>query len=285
MDEFKIVNFGEGFKLEIVKTIPDVKGADLQGFLYHNGELVVDNVVKKYKTVKGLTNFFKNKVMVEYIKNNANKVFTIKYFREENSINEFVTAYMDANTINWGEVIDVIGILRAYGYIIPEKHDRDYDAEEWQEWMEVVNDIGAEILKRLKSHGFGADRNTSNRDGHVKTPRHPNCYNLIFTRYPWTSAYKIIKSVMSFLSISGMDFFAGQNYSEFKNKDPEAYEFILALREYLKDINVEMHVIVSNTGFRKASLDFVQYMNEHKYELQAKYKKRSPINYDNHGRL
>jgi len=277
MNEFKMVNLGNGFKVEPVRGLPNSKGADIQGFLYLNGELVLDNIEKKYKTVKGLINFFKTKVVPEYIENNANKVFTIKYFRAENSISEFITAYLSANTIFWGQVIDVIAILKAYGYTIPEKKDKGYDSEEDQEWMTIINEVSREMLKRIKKLGFGADQNTSNRDGHDKTPRHFKCHNLIFTRYPWTSGYKIIKSVNSFLSISGMNFFAGQNYSEFQNKDPEAYEFVRALREYLKDIHVEMHTITSSTGFRRAALDFIEYMDEHKDALHAKYKKKSPI--------
>lgn len=275
------IDLGNGFSYEVIETVPDNNGCSLEGFLYYLNDILVGYKSKRlYKSEKSLCKHMKNVVLPEYINDHGGAVYSIRYFLEDNVVYEFVKEFLLNNKITWGSTLDIIEVLESAGYYLPKHGEKGFTVDELNLYISVVNQVSLEMLKHLKSFGFGADRNMSVTKDHVVKEKYgKGCSNIIYTRYPWTAGYKMIKTVMSFLSISSHNFLAGQDTSEFKTKDPEAYEFLDALTEYLKDVNVEANNVVSETGFRAAAIDFVSYMDDNSSELCAKYKLKSPVNY------
>lgn len=273
------INLGLGLTIEVIETIPDTNGNNLSGYLYYLGT-PLEGVDEQplFKTYKELEDHFSYIVLPAYIKSNGN-FYSIKFFKEENSIYEFVRKYIMGNKINWGQTLNIIEIIEPYGYYMPKSTDKGFNVDELNEYRDIVTDISREFVRQLNMFGFGADRNTSNLHNHPVKEKVKGCMNLVFTRYPWTSAYKIIKTVKSFLSISGRNFFAQQDIRKFKNEDPESYEFVNVIIETLKDVHLDCNNVSINTGFEKAAMNFIEHIDTNSDYLHNKYSKKRPVNY------
>jgi hypothetical protein len=272
-------DLGLGLVVEIVETIPDENGNNLGGYLYYLGK-PLEGIEEQplFKEVEEVVDHFRNVVIPDYIKSNGN-FYSIKYFKEENSVYEFCRSYLTTNKINWGQTIDVIEVLEKQGYFMPKHSDKGFNVDEYIEYTDIVTDISREMVKHLKMFGFGADRNTNNLVGHDIKEKHKKCMNLIFTRYPWSSAYKIIKTVKGFLSISGKNFFSGQDLEKFEKEDPSTYEFVRTVIETFKDTHIGTSKTVLDVGFEKANMDFIEHMDLNADKLHTKYKKKRPKGY------
>ena len=273
------IDLGLGLVIEVIETIPDKDDNNLRGYLYYLGK-PLEGIEEQplFKTYKEIEEHFSFAVLPAYINSNGN-FYSIRFFKEENSIREFVKAYLIKNKINWGQTLDIIEILESCNYYIPKSTDKGFNVDELNEYRSIVTDISREFVNHLKMFGFGADRNTSNLHNHPIKEKAAGCMNLVFTRYPWTSAYKIIKTVKSFLSISGRNFFAEQDIRKFENEDPESYEFVNVVVETLKDVHTECSAIDINTGFEKAAMDFIEHIDFNSDYLHDKYSKKRPAGY------
>lgn len=277
------INLGVGFTVVVIETIPDDNGNNLEGFLHYLNE-PVDGIDPQplFKTIKDLENHFRTVVLSAYIEANNGDVYSIKYFQEENSIYEFVRDYFSNNKVNWGQYLDVISILSEAGYHMPKHNDKGFTYNELEFYKKTVKSISLEFKKHLVVFGFGADRDSRNMNDYedfkkeIEEAYVDGTMNIVFTRFPWTSAYKINATIRSFISISGKNFFAKQKIETFKKFDEKAYSLMSGVTNGLKHIHIDTKKVVIEVGYDQAWLDFTEYMDAKKERLIKIFRKKRP---------
>ncbi len=278
MNNNTIIELGNNYSVEVIKTIPDADGADLEGFLYFDKKML-DNITTytKYKTIEELVIDFKTNILPKYIR--ENKVQSIKGLITSKDINIFVKKYLAVANLTWGTSIDTLEVLVNDGYIIPKAEDQCFNIIEYQEYLLTVTKISLEITNQLKTLGFGADRNTSNVNDHIVIDKHPLCMNIVYTRYPWTAGYKMYKTVKQFEATVNSRHIGSMDMEEFKKKDKEGYNHLIKLSSSLAAAGLKISDIFSE-DFNPNMATFSQYIDENIVRLVKKYSKLRPDRYN-----
>jgi len=239
-------DMGAGFSLEIIKTIPDIDGNDLEGFLYMKSELLHLAHNRLFTENTDVISYFKDVIIPEIAL--SHNIKEIKYLKGDAIIAALVKEYLLRKNITYGTTIDVIQLLVDEGYAAPDENDAS-QIYEIMAYFNCVNLIGKEICKQLTMFGFPADQNTNNTTDHMNWKRHPLCRNLVYSRYPWIVGYKAIKTVRDFLKITENDFLDGVDVVAYKKLEKTGYKTLKAVTDTLNIVSAGTAKVVEKTAF------------------------------------
>lgn len=274
-------NLGHGFNLELVKTIPNDKGCELEGFLTFNGAPVMldkkdEGVLYPDKT--SVINDFNTRIIPKYV--SKLDVKAIKFLDTEEQIKVFVTEYLREHKkdITYGTTIDVIKILKTKGYVLPDEED-SAQVYNLMQFFRCVDKLSYEFKRQLVMFGFPADRNTKDSVDHQKGDRHLRCKNIVYTRFPWITGYKTISLVNNFIKATECDLSDGLDTKTLKKKSPELYDILINLTSTLSTINDSTKAGMEYSNFSGMTSVFKTYIRNNKFELIKKWSRRRPKNY------
>jgi len=281
MEKNNNIDLGLGFILEIIETVPDENGCNLEGFIYFLGTILKEiPPQRKYKNRKALIRHFENIIIPGYIASNRASVYNISNFEKQWSIDKFVSHTLLTNKFKYGQTVDVVVLLENEGYFVPKMNGETIFTDDMTCAIAVIRKISLALLKALDNLNFKPDRNNGNLKGHEFKESYGNTRNIIYTRYPWTANYKMIKTVMSFISISARNFFAGSDLDDFEKMFPEAYMLSMELAERLQDVHIGTSQVVLDTGFKKTQLQILSLLNKDESIMYEKFKELRPKIYD-----
>jgi len=272
------IDLGNNYSVEVKETLPDSKGNRFEGFLYYKRTFINDVAYTGlYPTPEALVVDYKENILPDYLR--GNKDHKINTLNTKDGIYEFVKKYLVGSKLTWGSTVDVIEILAASGYHLPKIEDGEFDFAEYSAYKVVVPKISLEMTKQLKSFGFDADRNSRNTKNHPVKETKKGWYNVVYTRYPWTPGYKLIKTLNTFIAASGGSFVVGKDLTSFKKNDAVGYEMLKLMVESMKDMHIATKQSSLDTGLERAIIDFKDYIDENENELVATYSKKRPVKY------
>lgn len=274
-----IHDLGHGFKVELVRTVPDEKGCDIEGYLYFKDEAInIAQGGRLYENNVEALEDFNNRIIPAYV--TKNDVKEIKYLKGPEVIEDFVKKYLLKNkkNITYGTTLDVIKILNKEGYQAPDESDTT-QVHNLLEYYKCIDSISAELKKQLVMFGFPADRNRNDTTDHVEGVSHLRCKNLVYTRYLWINGFKAIKVVKDFLKTTENDLTAGTDMVTLEKKSQEVYEVLTNVTTALNTVHYVTKDGVTATNFNDYANEFKDYIRNNKSELIKVWSRRRPKNY------
>ena len=270
-------NLGHGFILTIVKhPIGDMYG-NLEGYLVYQDEEIEVKNKRFYSEVKEACNDFDNRIIPEYISRNNIKVF--KYLDDEYMF-KFVKEYLLKNNhnIKYGCVLDVIKILAEAGYEIPDKTDK-VTVENLEQFHNCVNRLSSEFRRQLNTFNFTADRDINNTKDHPKFEKHPECRNIVFTRFPWTNGFKALSAIDDFITFTSNDLRLTVEMETFKAGSPEMHSRLTDVFSIFNKTNLRTKDTLVDINYEEIKKEFKSYYRQHKKELIEFWGNKQPDNY------
>lgn len=272
----KIVPLYRGYSVEIVETVANASGNNLEGFLMYNMIYVKDlRHATKYKSNSSLVDAFKTKVLPKYLKN---KPMLVTDFILQEWVYKFVKEFILSTNVTWGYTVDLIKVLEGKGYTMPRSGDECFDIDYYNQYLGVVNNIGRELIIHLKQFGFTPDRRASDMEWHVPAERHVGCFNLIFTRYPWTSSVILQRSVTKALNLFNRDYIENVELETLKLDQPVLYKVLMDMNKALGDDAVKVGVILSK-NYKLKSNKFTYELKQKVEQITKLFAREQPNNY------
>ena len=274
-----LIALGRGYYVEIVETVPDKKGNTLEGFLYYGNTLLNDlPFFGLFAAREKLVVEFVTVILPKYIR--EHKTDAVKGLLTPSEVKSFVREYISGTKINYGQTIDIIQVLASKGYHLPVVEDDAFDHDTYMAFQALSPIISLELVKQLKSFGFGADRDNGDKKNHeIKEVKGSGWMNIVYTRYPWTGGYKMIKSVKSFINSSGNNAISGQDLTIFKKNDLIGYDFMMDTFDKMGEFKLGAKQLSLDCGFDASALDFVGHIDANIFELVKFYSKKRPVGY------
>jgi len=272
-------DLGDGFDGDFITRAPDNLGNTIEVEVYFDNECIVDSGIdRKFGTVAEAVHYLIDTFIPKYIKEHDLK--TSRYLNSDRIIDMIVNKIIINNKITYGYSIDIINELAVLEYAIPDYNDK-MTVSDIENFYTSVNKINKRLLKWLKVFGFGADRDKSNIVDHTKIEKHPNCNNVIYTRYPWTAGMKAIKTVNKFIVDTDRDFLKGQEMNAFKTMQKTEYGNLIMVVSGLSKVHTGIVDLIKDNDFEKNADKFMGLIDKNKVKLVKKWSKLQPKNYGN----
>jgi len=245
---------GNIFKGVLCKLVPGIKdvfnvvGPDT--YVEIEGMSVEPNMSTEHEVVM----HFNNDVVKRYF--SQQNVHGLRDLSSDKNAENFVLTILHAEKFTYGQTIDVTGLFNKYGLATPTIDNPRYTTAEYYVYIRAVNTVSKVLVRLLKNLGFGADRNKDNTYDHDDANIIDGCRNVIWTRYPWSSVFKMNKTVRAFISMARKDFYANQDLGPLKKYDEGLHQ---------KTIDMVGKLNVSAIGFTEAADDsFYDGMKDYK---------------------
>jgi len=269
------IELEKGYSLEVVRTLPNNEGHDLEAYLY-DGDMLVDELISitRYKTIEDAVVDYKLNLLPDYkLRKTSGRLVELT----NDKIESIAIKYITKRKIKYGMIIDGRDVFTKAGYLEPDlslpnvyyHHIAYYDG--------LVKKLTLVLVKELKIRGFYPDRVNSDRTYTFDTDKVKvrDSMNLVYTRYPWYESLKMAKLVNSFKVASDTNFVDEGKLKDLKQSYNEVYVSIKDTNESLRELNIEFRKI-ANKIFQKKSDKLSGNIAKNINEMVKHYRKICP---------